>query len=144
MKYDPWLTERFKWSRSNRRSVMWNDKFVVQTIELASKSQCSKHHGALVVKRSKVIGRGVNFLKSHPDWHERQRHSYHAEIVAIKKANGQIEGSTVYSFRDAPWKNSRPCEGCIDRMRRLGVRSMVYVAATTSPLGPFRIVSERL
>lgn len=121
-----------------------NSNFINEAIELASTSLCKKRHGALVVRGSRVIGRGINIDKTHPDWHQRQRFSYHAEVRAVKRSKGSVEGATIYSMRDGPWKVSRPCGGCIDRMRRLGIRSVVFVSVTTSPFGPFMFTEESL
>jgi len=120
------------------------ERFIHAAIGMARLSECKKKHGAVVTKGNRIIGSGTNIGKSHPDWYQEQRYTYHAEIVALKRGNGQIVGSNVYSFRDEIWKVSRPCRGCISRMQRLGVRSMVYIAKTTGPNGPIELVEEKI
>jgi len=123
---------------------MIRERFVHMAVELAKTSACRMKHGALITKGNRVLGQGTNVGKTHPDWYLNQHWSYHAEITALKNGNGQVRGSTVYSFRNEIWKVSRPCAGCFSRMRRLGVRSVVYIARTTGPAGPIELVEERL
>lgn len=83
---------------------------------------------AVVVIKGKIVGRGFNLLKTCPN-SPHPFHSKHAEYNAFLDAGGNIEGSTVYIFRET--KNgivapARPCTSCYNFLVSKGVKKIVY------------------
>jgi pyrimidine deaminase RibD-like protein len=83
---------------------------------------------AVIVLKGKIIGRGFNLLKTCPGSPHPYR-STHAEYSAFLDANGNIEGATVYVFRET--KNgvtapAKPCTSCFDFLVGKGVKKIVY------------------
>lgn len=89
--------------------------------------------GAVVSKRKKVLGTGFNKPKTHP---KTNGHPYkpnaglHAEMSACLGIDvSDLVGATVTVVRikkDGSWGLARPCNGCCQFLRKLGLARMVY------------------
>lgn len=105
--------------------------------------------GAVIVYRNHVIGKGHNSHKTDPIQKKYNRyrnfavnnectvHSIHCEMAAIKSISYPVMMSTdwtkvtVYTYRICPGHStligrSRPCEACMQALKELGVRRLVY------------------
>lgn len=95
-------------------------------------SKKSDHHsyrmGCVIAKGNKVLGIGHNLLKTHP----KSPHTFkniHAEFMAAINAGYEIEGATVYVFRqlkDGTFSMAKPCEDCWKFLYECGVKEVVY------------------
>lgn len=96
----------------------------------------SKYHhkiGAVVVKKGKDVGRGVNNpFKTHPQSTNPFK-TVHAELDAILSVvdKNDLIGATIYVYRQH--KNgqpacSKPCPHCEELIRRSGIRRVCYTA----------------
>lgn len=92
----------------------------------------SDHHshriGAVITRKNKVIGRGFNLLKTHPKSPHPFR-SMHAEFLAAISANYDLNGATIYIFRQHKNGNpaiAKPCQSCYNFLVSLGVKRIVY------------------
>ena len=90
--------------------------------------------GAIVVKQSRIVSTGVNKLKTHPRQINPHTHLYgssiHAELDAsIGISRHLLRGATIYVVRilqNGENAMSRPCGSCMDILRELGIRRVVY------------------
>lgn len=101
-------------------------------MRLAERSTATKRHGCVIVKGGSVIGTGVNKYVNKPYFVSEEhmhRCSIHAEVAAIRNANGNVRGATVYvariNNRGEP-KMSAPCERCQYELERYGVRKAIW------------------
>lgn len=95
-------------------------------------SRKSDHHthriGCVIAKRNKVLGSGHNVIKTHP----RSPHRFgfiHAEFMAAMQASYELQGATVYVFReqkDGTASMAKPCEDCWRFLHECGVKEVVY------------------
>jgi dCMP deaminase len=83
---------------------------------------------AVVTRRNKVISLGFNKYKTSP----RSPHpfySLHAEVSAIINAKQDLQGCSIYVYRET--KNgtlglSRPCHSCLNAIQEAGIKVMYY------------------
>jgi len=119
-------------------------ELVVFARQMARDSLCNKRHAALVVKGTRVLGAATNMKKTHIREFRRGHvkykkidrprvigfdvipKSYHAEKTALMRANGNVKGAVLYSFRDGEFKRSRPCKDCIRVAKEHGIRYIIY------------------
>ena len=114
-------------------------EFVTATIEMAKASTCSKRHAALVVRGNRVIGAGINIMKTHPG--TGRRASYHAEFSALRRLKRDpskplempAKGAILYSFRNGFDKRSRPCSDCIQLAKEKGIKMIVFSYGSRDP-----------
>jgi deoxycytidylate deaminase len=96
----------------------------------AIKSSCRCKHGAIITKGGSVIARGYNSYRPHPIWGTGPLSTLHAEAAAIRYAVAMgcsTSGATMYIARHGENSNmSRPCSGCMARIRKAGIRKIVY------------------
>jgi deoxycytidylate deaminase len=95
-------------------------------------AQSSDHHShkmsCLIIRQGKIIGRGYNSLGTHPE----SKHAFyckHAEFNAFIDSNRDIEGSTVYIFRENKMgvpSLARPCTSCYKLLTSEKVKRIVY------------------
>ncbi len=122
--------------------VRW--ELVVFARQMARDSTCNKKHAALVVKGRRVLGAATNTKKTHVREFRSGRvkdkkmdrprvagfdvipKSYHAEKTALMRASGNTKGAVLYSFRDEPFKQSKPCKDCVRMAKAYGIRLIVY------------------
>lgn len=94
--------------------------------------------GCVIVKGSKILGRGVNIEKSHPKQKYlnkkyrgfNTKHSFvHAELNAILSTNANLEGATIYIYREDNNGNlccCKPCPACEFVLRQVGITTVYY------------------
>jgi len=106
-------------------------------INQAEKSPMQYRHGAILIKRGDILGKGYNIpclpassrMKNMflPD---RKRPSIHAELSCLKGLrHDQIRGSTVFVVRvskSGELKMSFPCKRCVSLLTRKGVKKVLY------------------
>lgn len=98
-------------------------------------SQLQKHkHAAAIYVGNRLVGVGVNKMKSHPLQAKFGRNSdaiyIHAEIDAIRNALKRIpladlENATLYVAK-ARATNSKPCEGCQKAIIHFGIKKVFW------------------
>lgn len=108
-------------------------RFLNMAFEVARDSTLRCMHGAVLVKNGNVIAVAANRLRNDPRFVEDSDdkssiHSYHAEIMAIKRANTSLVGATIYVARAKHGKPSfsRPCNNCYEAIRDAGVKEIIY------------------
>lgn len=106
----------------------------IKFLEMAKKiSLNSDHHrhqlGAIIVRGSNVIGTGYNVLNRKSTKAPHKFMSIHAEYMAFLNSNRDIEGATIYIFRqlkDGTPSMARPCESCYNFLISKGIKNIVY------------------
>lgn len=117
------------------------EKFLNLAKKQAILSVLKDKHGAVIVKKNKIISFGTNLNKTHPkqkEYNEFQEknfdfmhHYMHAEFNALNKIPNNIDltDAIIYVFKikknNLP-SNSRPCNACIKAMFERGITKMVY------------------
>lgn len=84
--------------------------------------------GCVIVRGSKVLGTGHNIMRTHPKSPHKFK-TIHAEFMAALNASYDIEGATVYVFRqfkDGTPAMAKPCPACWKFLRECGVKSVIY------------------
>lgn len=118
----------------------------VSMMDLAAKvSRMSTHEhykmGAVIARRSKVVGVGSNHYKTHP----RSNHPYqaiHAELQAILNAQEDVRGCDIYIYRKLKTGAlglAKPCPWCEKLLLQSGISRVFY----TSPDGVEEVKYER-
>ena len=122
MEYNPCI------NLSNRESA-----YISVARYFASKSRSKKKHGAIVVKSGRVLGTGFNKDKNHPlaisEEHIKTHASRHAEIEAIRDANWNVKGATLYVARVNNFgydRDSKPCAGCSEIIEQHEIKRVIY------------------
>lgn len=104
-------------------------KFLKIAKEASHKSDHDNYPmGCVIVRGRKVLGVGHNMLKTHPKSPHKFK-SIHAEFMAALNAGYDLEGATVYVYRqikDGTPAMARPCEDCWKFLRECGVKDVVY------------------
>lgn len=94
--------------------------------------------GCVIVKGSKILSRGVNIEKSHPKqkylnkkYRGFNTHNsfIHAELNAILNTNANLEGATIYLYRED--NNGimcccKPCPACEFVLKQVGINTVYY------------------
>lgn len=100
---------------------------------LAAKSSARRKHGAVVVKSGRVIGTGFNKDRNNPmivsPEHIKTQCSTHAEVDAIKDANYNVSGASLYVARvnrHGQDRNSRPCGYCEVVIKKSNIKKVIY------------------
>lgn len=109
--------------------------------ELAKKlSKCSSYpqhkHGAVIVRKNKVVSLGFNKASTHPKSNHKYKH-IHAEVHAILMAKVPLEGCSLYVYRetkDGVPAMSKPCASCEEFIKLAGITKVYY-----SILGGFNV-----
>lgn len=84
--------------------------------------------GCVIAKGNKLIASGHNINKTHPKSPHKFK-TIHAEFMAAHNAGYEIEGATVYVFReikDGTPAMAKPCEDCWRFLYECGVKEVVY------------------
>jgi deoxycytidylate deaminase len=96
----------------------------------ATKSECRCKHGAIIVRGGSILAKGYNKYRTHPTWGTGPLLTVHAEAAAIRSAERQgisIHGAIMYIARNNMYSQmSRPCAGCEARIRKAGIRKIIY------------------
>ena len=106
-------------------------------ISQAEKSPMQYRHGAALIKKGKILGKGYNIFclpasskMKNLFLPNRKRPSIHAEMSCLKGLrHDQIRGSTVYVVRlsrSGELKLSFPCKRCISLLTRKGIKKVMY------------------
>jgi deoxycytidylate deaminase len=99
----------------------------------ASLSHAKKQHGAIVVKGNRIMGMGYNKNKNNPKYiseeHVKKHSSRHAEWEAMRDANWNVRGATLYvarTNRQGQDRNSEPCFLCKQKIKQMGIKKVIY------------------
>lgn len=99
-------------------------------IKVAREGKGKFRHGALLVDGCRVIGVGINEMKTHPKLFYLAWPYLHAEMkVLFSEGLDNVKGMVVYVARvrrDGIVGNSRPCEKCMGFLREGGIKRVVY------------------
>lgn len=105
---------------------------IKMALAMAEFSNCLKRHGAIVMKGSRVLGKGYNKHRNNPGIlspeHILTGSSLHAEAAAIRDA-GDCHGATIYVARigaQGAMLLSRPCDLCYLEIIRAGIRKIIH------------------
>jgi len=100
---------------------------------MATKSRSRQKHGAVIVKGGRVLGTGYNKDTNNPiivsPEHIRTHCSRHAEIEAIRDANWNVRGATLYVARvnlQGIDRNSKPCIRCEVVIAETQIKKVIY------------------
>lgn len=108
--------------------------YTLEAAKLAEKSLVSvASHGALVIYRGKIVGRGYNKFCV-PNVNRVNPWSIHAEVAAIHDALRKIpkeylRKSTLLVVRvnnEGETLNSYPCENCRNYINRMNIKTAYY------------------
>ncbi len=103
-----------------------HQKFMHHALELAEKGMFSSKPnprvGCVIVKDNKIIGEG---------WH-RKTGEDHAEIIAIKEAEGAAQDATVYISLE-PCTHQGRTPPCVDALVRAKVKEVVFSMVDSNP-----------
>jgi deoxycytidylate deaminase len=108
-------------------------KYMGMALVLASLSDHRFKHGAVLVKRGKIVGEGYNtYTKS---GHGSLQKSVHAEVNALESSSRlrlrDMRGAVMYVGRVASYGTamSRPCTRCECCMRGWGIVKVIFTTA---------------
>jgi deoxycytidylate deaminase len=100
---------------------------------LAARSSARKKHGAIVVKSGRVLGVGFNKDRNSPftlsPEHIKKHSSRHAEIEAIRDANWNVKGATIFVARvnnQGIDRDSKPCSLCDAIITETQIKKVIY------------------
>lgn len=101
-------------------------------LKLATESPCNYRMGSVLAKGNKVMGRGMNLIKTHPEG-SGPFQSVHAELGAIfsfLRLNGKfLKGYQIYVARVSKIGNigmARPCQACLTFIKQIGIQDIYY------------------
>ena len=101
----------------------------------AKKSPMQYRHGAVIVKKGKILGSGYNIHCQPPRLEniyriQRKNPSIHAEMSCLKGLrHDQIRGSDIFVGRiskKGEFRMSYPCKRCISLLTRKGIKKVLY------------------
>lgn len=108
-------------------------KFIQYASQEATKSPCLMKHGCVIVANGRVVGRGYNhYRNTSKDGFIHDCFTCHAEISALRQAHKRsvnFKRATLYVCRvdaNERLQTSSPCAHCMDTIRLLNVKRMVY------------------
>ena len=100
-----------------------------KAVDLASNSTMRFQLGAVVFKKNKILGFGVNERRTHPEFGSAPYYCLHAECNSIRKAlmrGNSVAGADIFVYR----RNnncSKPCDSCKDKFISYGIRRVYYI-----------------
>lgn len=105
--------------------------FLERAAGLANVSSERHRHAAIITKKGKVISWGFNLRKNHPNicTEAKLESGVHAEVMAIKRSNTSLKGSTIYIARINKSGNpmfSKPCVNCQAAIDKAGITKIIY------------------
>ena len=118
------------------------DKFMEQAVQLAADNvrEGGQPFGAVLVKEDKVIAEGVNEL------HKKHDISGHAELLAIRRAQNQLETNDLSGY--TMYASGEPCPMCLTAMYFAGIEKVYYCASVEDAkevgLGKSEIIYQEL
>lgn len=105
-------------------------EIIQRALTLASTSDVSVKHAAIITRKNRIIAEATNRLKTHPVMLHYAPFvvTVHAEAAALIKARN-AENCTLYSIRSMDGKlgNSKPCKYCAALLLESGITTVVYV-----------------
>lgn len=113
---------------------MFNESIMNDLIKTAMKSTVNNKHSAVLIKNDIIYKSAYNkFIKEITIKKNNNTYTHHltrhAEINALYN-NKNIKGMDIIVIRidkmGTKLKNSRPCDNCILKMRKLGIRKVFY------------------
>lgn len=113
-------------------SMTKKDKqFLQRAMGLALSSQERHRHGSIIVRKGKIISWGINSLRNHPSVcsDPKAQAGRHAEREAIRRANTNLEGATIYVARINKTGDpllSKPCKACQEAIEKAGIKKVIY------------------
>jgi len=108
--------------------------FIDEAILNAERSSLNgSHHGAIVIYRGKIVGRGYN-KQSTEDLNRVNKWTIHAEVDAINNALRKISKDNlkqsilivVRVMKCGDTGLSAPCECCTNYIKKCGIKSVYY------------------
>jgi deoxycytidylate deaminase len=110
------------------------DKFydnIQKLKKIAENSPLQHKHSACLMKGDKIISIGYNkYIKESIINNNIVKFTIHAEIDALCKLDKKlIKGHDILIIRiskSCNLKNSRPCNSCIEKLKRRGIRKVYY------------------
>lgn len=118
------------------------DQFMRRAVELAAGNvrEGGEPFGAVLVKDGKMIAEGVNEL------HKKYDISGHAELVAIRKAQNELQTHDLTGY--TMYASGEPCPMCLASMYFSGMTDVYYCAsvsdAAQAGLSKSKIIYEDL
>jgi len=99
------------------------DQFMRRAVELSAQNvrEGGEPFGAVLVKDGKVVAEGVNTL------HETYDISGHAEMVAIRKAQKELQTHDLSGY--IMYASGEPCPMCLTSMYMSGITEGYYCAS---------------
>lgn len=100
--------------------------------KMASYSLISYKHAAALISKSTVFSSGINkFVGEFKDENNKIHYkTIHAEINVFETfPKKHVRGMDILVIRigkNSALKNSRPCNQCIDKLKKLGIRKVFY------------------
>ena len=103
--------------------------FIDEAINQALKSEMFMNHGAVMVYRGKIVGKGCNkYINSNNKW------SSHAEEIAIKDAMNNISSDKIKCCtliivrvnNQGDCVNSFPCQNCMKFINKHCIKKVIY------------------
>jgi deoxycytidylate deaminase len=85
--------------------------------------------GAAILYKNKVISVGYNSLRTHPKFaNGLNSYTIHAEISAILKSKTDLEGSSLYVYRELQFGPglAKPCDACLVAIIEAKIRCIYY------------------
>jgi len=98
-----------------------------EALLIAQNSRCKYKHGAVVMRRGKIISRGTNYRRFAPTDRSWRASYVHAEEMAIHMA-GDVTGATIFVARvnnSGDPLPSQPCKRCSGLIERSGI-TIIY------------------
>lgn len=86
-------------------------------------------HGAVIIKKNRVLAVGYNQNKTHTRSLHSHRHIHAEMAAAFKLSLKALENATIYVWRahhDGSNAMSRPCPSCLKILTQVGIKRMVY------------------
>lgn len=96
------------------------DKFMKRAVELAIENvhNGGQPFGAVLVKDNTIVAEGVNEL------HQKNDVSGHAELLAIRRAQDQLQTNSLSGF--TMYASGEPCPMCFAAMHFVGIDDVYY------------------
>lgn len=118
------------------------NSFMKRAVELAvaNVKEGGQPFGAVLVKEDKIVAEGVNEL------HMKYDVSGHAELLAIRRAQEQLQTSELKGF--TMYASGCPCPMCLTSMYYVGIEDVYYCASVeetkNAGLGAAEVIYEDL
>jgi tRNA(Arg) A34 adenosine deaminase TadA len=105
-------------------------KQLIPAQAVALQSIARNRHGAVLIKRGKLVSASTNIPIREPRINDTGRGcSIHAEAAAIRKAGNKAHGATLIVVRvnkSGKMLPSKPCKSCQGLISRSGIRKVYH------------------